>query len=92
MEAAIASSVEAHGNAAATMESAFREQLREALQKTNEGINGHFDVLDRAMGEELTRVMNEMGGALAQITGKFTQDYQRLVAQMEQVLRRSPPQ
>ena len=90
IEAAIASSVEAHGNAAATMESAFREQLREALQKTNEGINGHFDVLDRAMGDELTRVMNEMGGALAQITGKFTQDYQRLVAQMEQVLRAQP--
>ena len=61
MEAAIASSVEAHGNAAATMENAFREQLREALQKTNEGINGHFDVLDRAMGDELTRVMNENG-------------------------------
>ena len=90
IEAAITSSVKAHGDAAATMENAFREQLRDALQKTNDGINGHFDVLDRAMGDELTRVMNQMGGALAQIAGKFTDDYQRLVAQMDQIVRTQP--
>ena len=90
IESAIAESVKAHGDAAATMDNAFREQLRQALQKTNEGINGHFDVLDRAMGDELTRVMNEMGRALAQIAGKFTEDYGRLVAEMDRVVRAQP--
>ena len=90
IEATITSSVKAHGDAAATMENAFREQLRQALQQTNEGINGHFDVLDRAMGDELTRVMNEMGRALGQISGKFTQDYQRLVAEMDRIVSSQP--
>ena len=90
IESALAESVKSHGDATTTMDNAFREQLRQALQRTNEGINGHFDLLDRAMGDELTRVMNSMGEALGKIAGKFTEDYSRLVAEMDRVVSTQP--
>ena len=72
------------------MGNAFREQLGDALNKTNQGINDSFDVLDKAMRDELTHVMNEMGRALGQIAGKFAEDYERLVTEMGRIVSMRP--
>ena len=90
IETAITNSVQAHRDATETMGNAFREQLGDALNKTNQGINDRFDVFDRAMQDELTRVMNEMGTDLGKITGKFAEDYQRLVEAMSHIVRSGP--
>ena len=90
IETSITNSVQAHRIAAETMGNAFREQLGDALNKTNQGINDSFDVLDKAMRDELTHVMNEMGRALGQIAGKFAEDYQRLVTEMGRIVSMRP--
>ena len=90
IEGAITNSVQVHRDAAATMDNAFREQLRDALSRTEDGINSQFDALDKALNEELNRVLNKLGEALAQITGKFTEDYQTLVDAMDQIVRARP--
>ena len=38
------------------------------------------------MGKELTRVMEEMGSALAKISGQFAQDYRGLVSAMNDIV------
>lgn len=60
--------------------------MRQASQRTAESVNSQLKAVDDSMQQELERVMTEMGRALAQISGRFTQDYQRLTQQMQQVV------
>jgi len=39
------------------------------------------------MGEEVEKVMQSMGSALVSISGKFTDDYSRLVRQMSDIVK-----
>ena len=64
------------------------EQMQRAVSQTGEGVNKQLEALDQAMHQELTRVMNQMAQALGQITGKFAEDYGRLVDAMDRVVRR----
>ena len=66
---------------------AMLEQMRQSVSHTGDGVNAQLDVLDRALQQELERVLNQMGQALAQITGKFTEDYTKLTAAMTQIVR-----
>ena len=43
-------------------------------------------MIDEAMGKEIERVMEEMGRALASISGQFTKDYRVLVNEMNKVV------
>ena len=65
---------------------ASEQQIEEATNKTNESINKQLQALDDAMGKELTRVMEEMGSALAKISGQFAQDYRGLVSAMKDIV------
>jgi chromosome segregation ATPase len=58
------------------------EEMRRAVSTTGEGVNQQLSAIDEAMQKEINRVMNEMGKALAQISGRFTDDYSKLVAAM----------
>lgn len=62
------------------------QQIEGATTKTNESINKQLQALDDAMGKELTRVMEEMGSALAKISGQFAQDYRGLVSAMNDIV------
>jgi hypothetical protein len=62
------------------------QQIEEATNKTNESINKQLEAMDEAMGKELTRVIQEMGSALAQISGRFAQDYRGLVSAMSDIV------
>ena len=61
------------------------EHLR---SRTEEAVNAQLEALDQLMNQEIERVMNEMGRALAQIAGKFTDDYSELTEAMRGIVER----
>lgn len=60
--------------------------IEDAAKKGSESVQEQVQQLDESMQEEINRVMQTMGTALAQIAGRFTEDYQKLTAQMQQVV------
>ncbi|MDO4895732.1 MAG: MotA/TolQ/ExbB proton channel family protein [Moraxella sp.] len=69
----------------------LNQSAQNALKATGESIKKQIEALDEAQQKELEQVMQSMGQALATITGKFTDDYGRLVAQMNKVVRMYNP-
>ena len=67
----------------------LKQSMEEAMRKSAESVEGSVNILDQALQTEINRSMEQMGKALVSITGKFTDDYQKLVSQMEQVLRKN---
>lgn len=65
----------------------LKQSMEEAMRKSAESVEGSVNILDQALQTEINRSMEQMGKALVSITGKFTDDYQKLVSQMDQVLR-----
>jgi ABC-type transporter Mla subunit MlaD len=65
----------------------LKQSMEEAMRKSAESVEGSVDILDQALQTEINRSMEQMGKALVSVTGKFTEDYQQLVSQMDQVLR-----
>ena len=61
--------------------------IKTAVERTGDSVNSQMSVIDKAMQQEIERVMNEMGQALARISNQFTQDYAKLVKAMEKVIR-----
>lgn len=60
--------------------------VEDALKSTGESVKKQVEMIDAASEREITQIMTAMGGALTTITNKFTQDYQRLVKEMERVV------
>lgn len=60
--------------------------IEDAAKKGSESVQEQARQLDESMQEEINRVMQTMGTALAQIAGRFTEDYQKLTAQMQQIV------
>jgi DNA anti-recombination protein RmuC len=69
---------------------AMEKEVARAVGRTGEGINKQLDALDSAMQDELQRVMTEMGKALATISRRFTDDYERLVQAMNRIVQHRP--
>ncbi|MBU2964024.1 MotA/TolQ/ExbB proton channel family protein [Amphritea sp. 2_MG-2023] len=67
----------------------LKESMEEAMRKSAESVEGGVEILDQALQSEINRAMEQMGAALVSITGKFTDDYQALVNQMDRVIRTS---
>lgn len=71
------------------MNEAFQQMdgvMRQAVQRTGESVNSQLKSIDESMQQELERVLNDMGRALIQISGRFTHDYKQLTQQMQQVI------
>ncbi|MEQ6916030.1 hypothetical protein [Halomonas aquatica] len=60
--------------------------LKEVVQSTGKSVSDQVGALDQGMQEELSRSLTQMGNQLAQITGRFTQDYQQLTNEMHKVV------
>lgn len=60
--------------------------LKEVVQSTGKSVSDQVGTLDQGMQEELSRSLTQMGNQLAQITGRFTQDYQQLTNEMHKVV------
>ncbi|WP_281648763.1 hypothetical protein [Parendozoicomonas sp. Alg238-R29] len=66
---------------------AMEEQVKQQVGLTGEAVDSQLKMIDQSMQQEVNRVMTEMGQALAQVTGKFTEDYIRLTQAMQKVVR-----
>ncbi|WP_420067946.1 MotA/TolQ/ExbB proton channel family protein [Actinobacillus pleuropneumoniae] len=67
----------------------LEKESENALKSTAESVQKQLDLIDKSMQEEINRVMKEMGGALAAIANKFTDDYVRLTEQMAKVVQQN---
>lgn len=65
---------------------AAEEVLRKQVSDTGDAVGKQLGAIDEAISQEIHRSMEEMGRALAAISGRFTEDYQRLTAQMASVV------
>lgn len=72
-------------NVFSNLDSALKEQVGQAGQ----AVEKQLSILDQAVQQELNTVMNEMGTALGRISNQFVQDYSRLVAQMDSVIKKA---
>ncbi|MDD7806060.1 MAG: hypothetical protein PUP46_11005 [Endozoicomonas sp. (ex Botrylloides leachii)] len=64
-------------------------QLDKTLQNTfiesSKDMKAHIETIDKTMETEINNVMSSMGNALASISGQFTEDYSKLINQMNQI-------
>lgn len=65
---------------------AMEEQVKHQVGLTGEAVDSQLKLIDTAMQQEINRVMNEMGQALAQVSGKFVDDYIKLTQAMNEVV------
>jgi len=89
MEKTVTQAAEAQQKATHDAVETLLEQMRQAVSRTSEGVNAQLQAIDQSMQTEINRVMNQMGRALAQIAGKFTEDYTQLTSAMQQIVRQS---
>jgi methyl-accepting chemotaxis protein len=66
--------------------SSVEKTMVDAINKTGESVENQVVALDQAMEQEINNSMQQMGKALASITGQFTKDYSGLVNQMQAVV------
>ncbi len=65
---------------------AMEEQVKQQVGLTAEAVDAQLKLIDSAMQLEINRVMNEMGQALAQVSGKFVEDYVILTSAMNDII------
>ena len=66
--------------------SSVEKTMKDAINKTSESVENQVIALDQAMEQEINNSMQQMGKALASITGQFTKDYSTMVSQMQAVI------
>jgi methyl-accepting chemotaxis protein len=66
--------------------SSVEKTMRDSINKTAESVENQVIALDQAMEHEINNSMQQMGKALASITGQFTKDYSTMVSQMQAVI------
>jgi DNA anti-recombination protein RmuC len=59
---------------------ALEEEIKKRVTLSSETINETLKVIDKSMQQEIQRVMSEMGRALTAISGKFAEDYSRMLS------------
>jgi len=87
MESAIEEVLQAQSRETSRALEGVTAAVKAAVERTGDSVNTQMSVIDEAMQREIERVMNEMGQALARISGQFTSDYARLVEAMDRVVR-----
>jgi chromosome segregation ATPase len=65
---------------------AMENEIKKQVGMTGEAVDSQLKLIDSAMQQEVNRVMNEMGKALAQVSGKFVDDYIKLTKAMNDVV------
>lgn len=75
-----------HLDASSRASQALSKELGRSVEDTKEAVNTQLKMIDEVQKKEISRVMNEMGNALAQISNQFTKDYRRLTDQMQKIV------
>ena len=86
MKASIERQIAEHQNKTDQAFNGLKEHIKEVHATTAEAVTEKIGMLDKSMEEELKRALGVMGGHLATIVEKFTQDYKVLVSEMEKVI------
>ncbi|MCX4030332.1 MotA/TolQ/ExbB proton channel family protein [Endozoicomonas sp. SM1973] len=68
----------------------IEQSMEQTLLKNNDTISTSMKMIDQSMGEELERVIQQLGSNLGAVTEKFASDYTRLIKVMENVLTQQP--
>lgn len=89
VEQALEESAQTYTRAAAGTSDALSRRMEEAVEETGKAATAQINAINRGMEKELERVMTSMGQALTQIADKFTNDYSKLTAQMQQVVQQA---
>lgn len=64
----------------------FNGVLQEIAKSTATSLDKQVQAIDKTMQDELTRALTLMGNQLAQVTGRFTEDYSQLTSEMQKVV------
>lgn len=81
-------SAQEHSRNAEKIFASLERTIEQTLSSTGESVTKQVDMIDKALGEEITKVMQSMASALASISGQFTSDYSQLVSRMNDVVRK----
>ncbi len=65
---------------------ALENELKNTVGATGDAVDEQVKLIQDAAAKEINTVMNEMGRALASITGQFTKDYSKLVKAMTAIV------
>jgi len=65
---------------------AMEDQIKQQGGMAGEVVDTQLKLIDAAMQKEINRVMSEMGLALAQVSGKFVEDYIKLTKAMDEII------
>lgn len=87
LEETIQEQAQSHRNQADSVFNALEKTIEQSLKATGESVQKQIDIIDQTSKQQTTKVMEAMGGALASISGKFTNDYKELVGKMDQIVR-----
>lgn len=60
--------------------------IKDILTDTGNSVSNQVKLMDEIAAKEIENVMNAMGTALARISNQFTNDYQKLVAEMKKII------
>jgi len=64
----------------------MEDQIKQQGGIAGEVVDSQLKLIDVAMQKEINRVMSEMGLALAQVSGKFVEDYIKLTKAMDEII------
>jgi len=64
----------------------MEDQIKQQGGIAGEVVDTQLKLIDSAMQKEINRVMSEMGLALAQVSGKFVEDYIKLTKAMDEII------
>jgi len=65
---------------------ALEAEMKNAVGNTGNAVDEQIKNIEDATAQQITLVMNEMGRALSSISGKFTEDYTKLVSEMSAIV------
>lgn len=68
---------------------AMEEQIRQQVGLTSDAVESQLQLIDKSMQNEIERVIQQMGEALAQVSGHFVNDYTRLTQAMQDIVKRN---
>ena len=87
LEETIQEQAQSHRTQADNVFNSLEKTIEQSLKATGESVQKQIDIIDQTSEQQTKKVMEAMGGALASISSKFTNDYKELVEKMNQIVR-----
>ena len=86
MQTSLSTAMEQHARTIEVAANEMRSQINEAWKQTSEAIENRFENFDQQMQQELQRSIETLGGHLASLSEKFTEDYGPLTERLREIV------